>query len=242
MWFDLAHLWISAAPTAGNAPCAKTCDPDSSELLRRFRNAVHHQKLHDKTGPTRVWHFHGMRHLARPLRIGYSSHSQRSGAMYSGGARRRGSAHVPIKAFMDDTTLITNRKQVMQRAIKKKVNDLPGWCRMEFKPAKFRSLALTRGKLRENVFFVADQRIHTVSEEHVKSLRRIFDADLSDKKQEEAVKKAVQGKDGCNRQSPVARKIQGTNIAVRAAKTPVASHHLWDRSSLRGVTGEEHQS
>ena len=93
------RVWISAPPTdlesVGNAPCAETCYPDSSELLPRFRNAVHHQKLHDKTGPTRSWHCHGMRHLTRPLHIGYSGHSQSSGAMYSGGARRRGSAHAP---------------------------------------------------------------------------------------------------------------------------------------------------
>ena len=135
-----------------------------------------------------------MRHLARHLRIGYSGHSQRSGAMYSGGACRRGPHGV------DDTTLITNRKQVMQRAINK-VNDLLGWCRMEFKPAKSRSLALTRGKLRENVFFfVADQRIPIVSEDHVKNLGRIFDADLSNKKQEEAVKKQCkEGMDAIDR-------------------------------------------
>ena len=112
-----------------------------------------------------------------------------------------GGLHMPpIKAFMDDTTLITNRKQVMQRAINK-ANDLLGWCRMEFKPAKSRSLALTRGKLRENVFFfVADQRIPTVSEEHVKSLGRIFDTDLSDKKQEEAIKRQCkEGMDAIDR-------------------------------------------
>ena len=82
------RVWISAPPThlesTGNAPCAETCDPDSSELLRRFRNAVHHQKLHDKMDPTRGWHCHGMRHLVRPLRIGYSDHSQRSEALARG--------------------------------------------------------------------------------------------------------------------------------------------------------------
>lgn len=86
---------------------------------------------------------------------------------------------------MDSTTLVTNRKQAIQRSTNK-VNDLFRWCRMGYNPVKPRSLTLTRGELCKNViFFVADQRISALSEEHVKSLGRIFDADLSDKKQEE---------------------------------------------------------
>ena len=53
---------------------------------------------------------------------------------------------------------------------------------MAFKPAKSRSLALVRGKIRRDVFFdVAEQRIPTVSEEPVKSLGRVFDESLTDK-------------------------------------------------------------
>ena len=40
----------------------------------------------------------------------------------------------PIKAFMDDTTLIMNRKKVVQNTLDK-LNNLLGWCRMAFKPA-----------------------------------------------------------------------------------------------------------
>ena len=79
----------------------------------------------------------------------------------------------PIKAFMDDTTLIMTRKKVVQNTLDKL--NLLGWCRMAFKPAKSRSLALVRGKIRRDVFFdVAEQRIHTVSEEPVKSLGMVF--------------------------------------------------------------------
>ena len=88
-----------------------------------------------------------------------------------------------IKAFMDDTTLVMNRKQAVQRSLDK-MNDLLECCRMSFKPAKSRSLALTRGKIRSDVFFlVAGQRIPTVHEDPVKSLGRVFET-LKDRNQE----------------------------------------------------------
>ena len=93
----------------------------------------------------------------------------------------------PIKAFMDDTTLIMNRKKVVQNTLDR-LNNLLGWCRMAFKPAKSRSLALVRGKIRRDVFFdVAEQRIPTVSEKPVKSLGRVFDESLTDKSMRGAI-------------------------------------------------------
>ena len=93
----------------------------------------------------------------------------------------------PIKAFMDDTTLIMNRKKVVQNTLNK-LNNLLGWCRMAFKPAKSRSHALVRGKIRRDMFFdVAEQRIPTVSEEPVKSLGRVFDESLTDKSMRGAI-------------------------------------------------------
>ena len=74
-----------------------------------------------------------------------------------------------------------NRKKVVQNTLDK-LNNLLGWCRMAFKPAKSGSLALVRGKIRRDVFFdVVEQRIPTVSEEPVKSLGRVFDESLIDK-------------------------------------------------------------
>ena len=96
-----------------------------------------------------------------------------------------------IKAFMDDTTLVMNRKQAVQRSLDK-MNDLLEWCRMSFKPAKSRSLALTRGKIRSDVFFLVEgQRIPTVQEEPVKSLGRVFDETLKDRNQETATWKMM---------------------------------------------------
>ena len=96
-----------------------------------------------------------------------------------------------IKAFMEDTTLVMNRKQAFQRSLDK-MNDLLEWCRMSFKPTKSRSLALTRGKILSDVFFlVAGQRIPTVQEEPVKSLGRVFDETLKDRNQETATWKMI---------------------------------------------------
>ena len=75
---------------------------------------------------------------------------------------------------MDDTILVMNRKQAVQKSLDK-MNDLLEWCRMSFKPAKSRSLALNRGKIRSDVFFLVEgQRIPTVQEEPVKSLGIVF--------------------------------------------------------------------
>ena len=96
-----------------------------------------------------------------------------------------------IKALKDDTTLVMNRKQAVQRSLDK-MNDLFEWCRMSFKPAKSRSLALTRGKIRSDVFFlVAGQQIPTVQEEPVKSLGRVFDETFKDRNQETATWKMM---------------------------------------------------
>ena len=86
-----------------------------------------------------------------------------------------------IKAFMDDTTIVLNRKQIVQRVLDK-LNDLLLWCRMAIKPAKSRSLSLTREKVCRYMYFtVGGQRIPIVPEEPVKSLERAFDEFLRDK-------------------------------------------------------------
>ena len=79
-----------------------------------------------------------------------------------------------LKAFMDDTTLVMNRRSAVQNTLDT-FNRLLGWCRMAFKPAKSRNLALVKGKICSNVsFVVAGQRVPTVSKEPVKSLGRVL--------------------------------------------------------------------
>ena len=67
---------------------------------------------------------------------------------------------------------------------------------MSFKSAKSRCLALTRGEIRSDVFFlVAGQRIPTVQEEPVKILRRVFVETLKVRNQETATWKMKESLD-----------------------------------------------
>ena len=71
----------------------------------------------------------------------------------------------PIRAFINDITLIMNRKQVVQKTLDK-LDGLLGWCRIAFKSAKSRSLALVRRKIRRESSSIWGQRIPSVSECH----------------------------------------------------------------------------
>ena len=65
-----------------------------------------------------------------------------------------------IKAFVDHTTLVKNRRTVQKTW---KLDELLRWCRLAFKTTKFRSLALTRGTSSDASFVVADQRIPDIT-------------------------------------------------------------------------------
>ncbi|GFN92196.1 reverse transcriptase [Plakobranchus ocellatus] len=84
----------------------------------------------------------------------------------------------PLKAFMDDTTII---KEDETRWMLTRLDDLMSWCRMEFKPKKSRSLSIRRGKVDEaTTFIVTEQQISTVSQEPVKSLGRWYESSMKD--------------------------------------------------------------
>ncbi|GFN79314.1 reverse transcriptase [Plakobranchus ocellatus] len=84
----------------------------------------------------------------------------------------------PLKAFMDDTTIICS-KEDETRWMLTRIDDLMSWCRMEFKPKKSRSLSIRRGKVDEaTTFTVVEQQIPTVSQEPAKSLGRWYDSSM----------------------------------------------------------------
>ncbi|GFN82174.1 reverse transcriptase [Plakobranchus ocellatus] len=86
----------------------------------------------------------------------------------------------PLKAFMDDTTVICSKEDETRRMLTR-LDDLMSWCRMEFKPKESRSLSIRRGKADEaTTFTVAEQQIPTVSQEPVKSLGRWYDSSTKD--------------------------------------------------------------
>ncbi|GFO03458.1 reverse transcriptase [Plakobranchus ocellatus] len=66
----------------------------------------------------------------------------------------------PLKAFMDDTTIICSKEDETRRILTR-LDDLMSWCRMEFKPKKSRSLSIRRGKIDEAITFtVAEQCVY----------------------------------------------------------------------------------
>ncbi|GFO12335.1 reverse transcriptase [Plakobranchus ocellatus] len=86
----------------------------------------------------------------------------------------------PLKAFMDDTTIICSKEDETRRMLTR-LDDLMSWCRMEFKPKKYRSLSVRRGKVDEATTFTeAEQQIPIVSQEPVKSLGRWYDSSMKD--------------------------------------------------------------
>ena len=88
----------------------------------------------------------------------------------------------PLKAFMDDTTILCSSEEDTRRMLNR-LDELMTWCRMSFKPKKSRSLSLRKGKVDETIAFqVASQNIPTVTQEPVKSLGRWYDASLKDTK------------------------------------------------------------
>ena len=98
----------------------------------------------------------------------------------------------PLKAFMDDTTIIASRDDEAQNTLHK-LHSTIEWAKMKFKPQKSRSLSLSKGKVNPKVVFtIAEERIPTVSEKPVKSLGRVYDAAMKDTAQVVDVKRKTQ--------------------------------------------------
>lgn len=92
-----------------------------------------------------------------------------------------GIKQVPIRAFMDNLTIIA--KSVKEcRWILWDLVELTDWARMEFKPVKSRSLVLRRERVQDRFRFKIGKDITpTVEEKPVKSLRKWYREDLNDK-------------------------------------------------------------
>ncbi|KAJ3581984.1 hypothetical protein NHX12_016018 [Muraenolepis orangiensis] len=91
-----------------------------------------------------------------------------------------GQRQPPIRAFMDDLTVVTESVPGC-RWILKGLEELVQWARMRFKPAKFRSMVLRKGKVVDKFRFnIANTAIPSISEKPVKSLGKVFDCSLRD--------------------------------------------------------------
>ncbi|XP_061925310.1 uncharacterized protein LOC133664585 [Entelurus aequoreus] len=91
-----------------------------------------------------------------------------------------GQRQPPIRAFMDDLTVMTESVPGC-RWILKGLEKLVEWARMRFKPAKSRSMVLKKGKVEDKFRFnITGTAIPTISEKPVKSLGKVFDCSLRD--------------------------------------------------------------
>ncbi|XP_073731592.1 uncharacterized protein [Misgurnus anguillicaudatus] len=86
----------------------------------------------------------------------------------------------PIRAFMDDLTVTTTSVPGC-RWILQGLEHLIKWARMDFKPAKSRSLVVRKGKVTDQFrFTLGGIQIPSVREKPVKSLGKIYDCSLKD--------------------------------------------------------------
>ena len=93
----------------------------------------------------------------------------------------------PVKAFMDDTTILSSKESTTRKLISF-MDELMIWCRMKFKPQTSRSLSL-----KKNINFeIGGQRIPTMSDLPVKSLRRWYDESMKDTNQVKETSKTLQ--------------------------------------------------
>ncbi|KAJ3593282.1 hypothetical protein NHX12_005617 [Muraenolepis orangiensis] len=87
-----------------------------------------------------------------------------------------GQRQPPIRAFMDDLTVMTESVPGC-RWILMGLEELVEWARMRFKPAKSRSMVLRKGKVVDKFRFnIADTAIPSISEKPVKSLGKVYHA------------------------------------------------------------------
>ncbi|KAK3779422.1 hypothetical protein RRG08_015823 [Elysia crispata] len=68
----------------------------------------------------------------------------------------------PLKAFMDDTTIICSKEDETRQMLER-LDVLMAWCRMKFKPKKSCSLSVRKGRIdAATTFTVANQQIPTL--------------------------------------------------------------------------------
>ena len=91
----------------------------------------------------------------------------------------------PMKAFMDDVTMLIESKSGWHlRApcaehLLQRLNELFTWCRMKARPTKSRSLSIIHGKVKERHFPIGGDQILAVKEHHVQSLGRWYSIPLT---------------------------------------------------------------
>ena len=98
----------------------------------------------------------------------------------------------PIKAFMDDMTLTTEKPQGA-RWILKELDRLVKIVRMEFKAKKCRSLVIINGKMNNNIHYqIQTESMPTIHEEPIKYLGKWYNSSMKDVENTKNVMKQLQ--------------------------------------------------
>ena len=88
----------------------------------------------------------------------------------------------PLKAFMDYTAVICSKEDETCQMLER-LGELMSLCRMNFKPKRYCSLSVRKGKIDlTTTFTAANKQIPKVSEEPAKSLGRWYDSSMKDTK------------------------------------------------------------
>ncbi|XP_062888558.1 uncharacterized protein LOC134337458 [Mobula hypostoma] len=94
----------------------------------------------------------------------------------------------PIRAYMDDITILTTTVPCTKRLLEKRHQNVT-WVRMKIKPSKCRSISIVKGQVTDKRFHIDGTPVPTVSEMPVKSLGQWYDAKLKDTEQFKQLKK-----------------------------------------------------
>ncbi|KAL6466887.1 hypothetical protein MHYP_G00246910 [Metynnis hypsauchen] len=97
------------------------------------------------------------------------------------GVRSQSGHRLPaLRSYMDDVTSLLQTAPCTARLLKR-FEELLGWARMRIKPSKSRSLSILKGARNDLISFAVDgERIPLLAEQPVRSLGRLYTADLSD--------------------------------------------------------------
>ena len=96
----------------------------------------------------------------------------------------------PIRAFMDDLTLLCPSTEAVMNILTK-LEELMDWSRMKFKTKKSRSLVLSKGKPANIHLMLCGEEIPSVQDQPVKSLGLWYTDELRDTKRHKEIAKQV---------------------------------------------------
>ena len=127
----------------------------------------------------RFWDTNGLRNFSYPIVLAMEI-IIRAAEKAGPGVSLRGAEELPpIRAFMDDLTLLNLSTEAVE-TILSKIEQLMDWGRMKVKTKKSRSLVLRQGKLTDFHFTLCGEEIPTIQEQLVKSLGHWYTEDLKD--------------------------------------------------------------